>query len=62
MSKKWITADGNGEPELPEGTMVQVKMRDGEVMNWWIGKLVENWDHSTETADDIVAYRLVDEK
>lgn len=59
----WIEHDGKGYPDLPMGTLVQVRFRDGEksrdpgqmVVYWNIC-----WRHDERLCSgDIVAYRVV---
>lgn len=62
MSSDWIDHDGQGAPDLPPGTRVQVRMTGGweshldgaqfELIDW----------HGIDPFDDIVAYRVVQDE
>jgi hypothetical protein len=59
MESEWIEHDGKGPPDLPPGTIVQIKWMDGthgsekgsraELLDWrWV-----------DPFDDIKAYRVI---
>ena len=55
-SNGWITHNGQGAPDLPPGTRVQVRLRSGDVWDTFVSMV--NWDHPVET-DGVEAYRVV---
>ena len=68
MANDWITHNGQGAPDLPPGTRVQVRFRDGDVLEceWDAYHASDpedsNWHHGEPWPYlDIIAYRVVDE-
>lgn len=65
---EWIEHDGKGVPDLPKGTEVYLRFRDGVGENWspeefdyWLPDSSDPRDYWTADGshNDIVAYRVV---
>ena len=58
---EWVKHDGSGPPDLPDGTIVQVRWMDG-TEGGPSGAPVEMYDWRwIDVFDDISAYRVIDQ-
>ena len=47
----WLPHNGQGAPDLPPGTRVQVRFRDGMGENWSTAESFEYWSPSNDDKD-----------